>query len=161
MSLPGYRLKRSTLWVEGILGKFRYRKLGKKERGLVRAYIRKVAGYSESQTTRLIKKSLAGKLKYRPRRRRRFPRKYRPADIALLAKTDNAHSRLSGPATQAILKREYTRFGRTEYENLNGLSVAHLYRLRKKRVYETYETTFTKTTPVTVAIGERRQTFRR
>jgi uncharacterized protein YggL (DUF469 family) len=43
------------LWVERVLAAQRYRSLGKSERGLVRAYLRKVTGLSEAQTTRLIR----------------------------------------------------------------------------------------------------------
>lgn len=157
LEFGGASVKERYLWIKDTLRKFRYRKLTKLERGLVRAYIRKVAGYSQSQTTRLIKKGVAGRLEHRSYQRHRFPAKYGPADIALLAKTDNAHSRLSGPATKAILEREYTRFGKEEYESLKDLSVSQLYRLRRRRVYQTYETTFTKTTPSTVSVGERRK----
>ena len=157
LGFKGASVEEKYLWVRDTLRKFRYRKLGRKERGLVRAYIAKITGYSRSQTTRLIKKGLTGRLDYRPYQRHRFPTKYAPADIALLAKTDNAHSRLSGPATRAILKRERTRFGKEEYENLKDLSVSHLYRLRGKGVYQTHEMTFTKTAPSTVSIGDRRK----
>jgi hypothetical protein len=39
-----------------------------------------------------------GKVETKPFRRRRFPRKYGPADIVLLTEADRAHQRLSGPA---------------------------------------------------------------
>jgi uncharacterized protein YggL (DUF469 family) len=42
-------------WVERVLGAQQYRKLGKRERGLVRAYLEKVTGLSVSQMTRLIR----------------------------------------------------------------------------------------------------------
>jgi hypothetical protein len=38
--------------VERVLAAQKYRKLGKGERGLVRAYLRKVTGLSEAQSTR-------------------------------------------------------------------------------------------------------------
>ena len=43
------------LWVERVLAAQKYRELRKSERGLVRAYLRKVTGWSEAQTTRLIR----------------------------------------------------------------------------------------------------------
>ena len=153
----GTSIKEKYDWIKDTLNRFQYRKLKKKERGLVRSYIKKMTGYSEAQITRLIKKYLNGCLVYRPYLRHRFPTRYNPKDIALLAKTDNAHSRLSGNATKIILQREYRIFGKKEYENLKHISVSHIYRLRKKRVYQTHETTFTKTIPSTIAIGERRK----
>lgn len=48
-------------------------------------------------------------------RRQRFAAKYTPADIALPAQVDRAHERLSGPATQRILKREYAGFGKPKF----------------------------------------------
>lgn len=144
-------------WIKDILNRFRYRRLGKKERGLVRGYIKKITGYSDSQLTRLIRRYHQGSLRPRSCERYRFSTRYGPEEIALLAKTDNAHSRLSGPATRKILEREYRVFEKKEYEKLRDISVSHLYRLRKKRVYQTYETTFTRTTPSTVNIGERRK----
>jgi len=38
--------------------------------------------------------------------RPRVARRYTAADVALLVKVDQAHGRLSGPATRAILQRE-------------------------------------------------------
>src|SRR5437016_12828342 len=43
------------LWVERVLAAQKYRELAKGERGLVRAYLRKVTGLSEAQSTRLIR----------------------------------------------------------------------------------------------------------
>ena len=42
----------------------------------------------------------------------------------LLAKVDEAHETLSGPATQKILQREFYDFGDQRYERLARLSVA-------------------------------------
>jgi hypothetical protein len=45
-------------WVEQVLGVQNYADLGKRERGVVRAYVEKVTGMSTSQTTRLIRRFL-------------------------------------------------------------------------------------------------------
>ena len=42
-------------WVERVLAAQKYSELGKRGRGLVRAYVRKVTGLSEAQSTRLIR----------------------------------------------------------------------------------------------------------
>ena len=88
-----------------------YKTLGKRERGLIRAYAEKVTWFSVSQMTRLI------------RRNRDTDRVRETAqDIALLAQVDRAHGRLSGPATCAILRREPQPFGQKEYARLAEIS---------------------------------------
>ena len=89
-------------------------------------------------------------------RRHRFPTRYTRIDTACLASVDEAHDTMSGPATRKILEREFGEYGKQEYERLAGISVAHLYRLRKSKTYRTRQATFTKTRPTPVAIGERR-----
>ncbi len=51
--------------------------------------------------------------------------------MELLARTDELHGFLNGPATKKILEREYWGFGHEEYRNICQISVAHLYNLRK------------------------------
>jgi hypothetical protein len=87
----------------------------------------------------------------------RFPRLYGSEDVALLVKVDNAHERLAGPATIAILKREYSVFGNLEYERIKEISVAHLYRLRGTRQYTSHSLTLTKTKSTKVLIGTRKK----
>ena len=90
-------------------------------------------------------------------RRRRFPRRYTPADVALLVEVDQAHGRLNGPATRQILEREYTIFARTQYERLATISVAHLYNLRNSAGYRRQRIDYSATRPTPVSIGERRK----
>ena len=45
------------------------------------------------------------------------------------------HERLSGPATQKILEREYEIYQHVAYERLATISAAHIYNLRKRRRY--------------------------
>lgn len=70
---------------------------------------------------------------------------------------DEAHETLSGPATCKILEREYQLYKQDEYERLAGISVAHLYRLRRRRAYRQRRLRFTNTRPTAVSIGERRR----
>lgn len=144
-------------WIKNTLNKFVFRKLKKKERGKVRGYIQKVTGYSVSQISRLVKKYLTGNLIISPYKRSAFCTRYTPYDIALLVKTDNAHSRLNGNATKEILQREYKVFKKNNYKNIGNISVAHLYRLRTTRTYQTNSLTFNKTQAVKRNIGERRK----
>jgi transposase InsO family protein len=90
-------------------------------------------------------------------RRHRFTQRYTRADVELLAAVDEAHETLSGPATRHILAREHNEFGQAEYERLATISVAQIYRLRKRAAYRQRRLHFTKTNPTSVAIGERRR----
>jgi len=142
-------------WVKEVLNRFDFRHLKKSERGIVREYIQKVTGYSNAQMSRLILKYLSGKLYFIDYQRHSFPTKYSPSDIALLCKTDNIHQRLNGYATKQIITREYQVFGKLEYERISQISVAHLYRLRTTRLYQTNCLTFKNTQAVQRNIGER------
>jgi transposase InsO family protein len=145
-------------WVERMLGAQRYRHLGKSERGLVRAYLRKVTGLSEAQTTRLIRAFLDhGAVRAQRYQRHRFAVKYTAEDMALLAEVDRAHGRLSGPATRRILQRAYEQFREKQYERLAKISVAHLYNLRASARYRNQAAVFEPTRSTAAAIGERRK----
>lgn len=149
--------KETYEWIKNILNTFAFRKLKKGERGKVRRYIQKVTGYSISQISRIVAKYLTGNLTVSPYKRSSFCPRYTPVDIALLVKTDNCHSRLNGNATKEILQREYKVFKKQEYKNIGNISVAHLYRLRATRIYESHSLTYTQTQAVKRAIGERRK----
>lgn len=145
-------------WVERLLVQQEYGLQGKAARGLVRRYIEKMTGLSLSQVTRLIARYAAsGKVQSTVYRRRCFPQRYTRADIELLATVDEAHETLSGPATRRILEREVQLYGKQEYARLAGISVAHLYNLRKCQRYRERRLNYVKTRPTTVSIGERRK----
>ena len=119
--------------------------------------VAKMTGQSRAQITRLIGKYMAtGEVRPASYQRHRFPARYTRMDMARLAAVDEAHDTMSGPATRKILEREFYEYGKREFEQLAGISVAHLYRLRKSKSYRTRQATFTKTKPATAAIGERR-----
>jgi len=144
-------------FAKDLFNRFSYRHLQKSERGTVRNYLQKITGYSTSQTTRLVTKYLGGKLFLATITHHSFPTKYAPSDIALLVKTDNSHCRLNAVATKRILVREFTVFGKVEYQKISQISVSHIYNLRKTRQYQTHSLTFTKTIAVQRNIGERRK----
>jgi len=145
-------------WVERVLAAQDYGELSKGERGLVRAYVRKVTGLSESQTTRLIRTYLDhGTVQLQPYQRHRFGVKYTAEDIALLAEVDRAHGRLSGPATRRILQRAYEQYGEKQYERLAKISVAHLYNLRASGRYRNLAGVFEPTQSTSAGIGQRRK----
>ena len=66
-------------------------------------------------------------------------------------------SRANGKALKKLCERAYRVFGDSAYERLSTISVAHLYNLRKSKVYTRCRYTYTKTKPKASAIGERRK----
>lgn len=145
-------------WIEQVLCQQEYHKQGRRARGLVRRYLEKMTGLSRAQVTRLIARyRKSGKIAVLLYRRHRFPQRYTRADVELLATVDEAHETLSGPATRRILQREYQQYGRSEYERLAVISVAHLYNLRQRPRYRERRLHYVKTKPTTAIIGERRR----
>ena len=145
-------------WIEAVLKRLNYFELKRGEKGLLNAYLRRLSGISRAQITRLIRRFLRdGAIRPSRAPRNRFPAKYTRADHALLARTDNAHGRLSGPATKVILERQYTVYGDERFFRLKNISAAHIYRLRSSRVYRENAQTLAKTRSVNRAIGQRRK----
>ncbi len=149
----------SYAWVARTLKRFDYFKLYKRDKGLVRGYLMKVTGYSRAQISRLIgqyKKSrwIGGG----PRKcRHSFAKRYTRDDILLLAETDECHQTLSGSATKKLFERGYNVFHEDRYKRLAGISIAHIYNLRRSHLYKDKRRHFTKTQKRIVAIGERRK----
>lgn len=145
-------------WIQLVIMRHKYLKCRKKHKIILRRYIMKMTGLSKSQTTRLIAEyKKRGTLKLREYRRCSFEKIYTKADVELLVSVDNAHKRLSGPATKKILKDEYCLFGRIGFERLKNISVSHLYRLRGTPRYRERAIVYSKTKPTKVPIGERRK----
>ena len=145
-------------WVRQTAIEQQYHRQSKSGKGLLRRYLVKTTGLSRAQVTRLIGQYLeTGKVEAKGYLRRRFPTRYTRRDIELLAEVDEAHETLSGPATQKILYRAHYEFGESEYARLAGLSVAHLYNLRKTGTYRKRRVVYQATWPTAVHIGERRQ----
>jgi hypothetical protein len=158
VNFKGISRKEKYQWVENAMNKFRYLKLGKNDKGIVRNYIIQMTGFSPAQASRLIKKKKkTGKILASSTKRNSFSTTYTPEDIARLVDTDNSHSRLSGKATKEILVREFEKFNKKEYERLSKISIAHIYNLRGKRQYTSASLTYTKTQASQVQIGERRK----
>jgi transposase InsO family protein len=148
----GYRSIRCALV------KFNYLALDKRSKGVVVRFLVKVTGYSRQQLTRLIGqyRNTGGIVRQR-RRHRGFERQYRDEDIRLLAALDERHNTPSGPAAKKLCERASTVFKQREYDRLAGISVAHLYNLRKSAPYLRQRHTFEKTRPKASLIGERRK----
>ena len=145
--------------LERVLRRFAYWRLGKPAKGLLRRDLERTTGLSPAQLTRLIRRYCQeGQLvDRRGGPGQPFPTKYTREDVLLLAETDELHGSLSGPATLAILKRQWQVFGDARFERLAGLSNGHLYNLRRSRTYQRRFASKQATQPSKVSIGERRR----
>jgi len=146
-------------WVGTVIQKFRYFSLKKKEKKLVLNYIKKITGRSRSQIKKLIrKKKKFGKIRLSVTKKNVFPTLYSTLDIGRLIETDNAHGRLSGPATKRILQREYLVYEKSNYERISHISVPHIYNIRKQsRQYKSNVLFIAHTQATARNIGERRK----
>lgn len=143
-------------WLDGVIRRFDYHSLRKKDKGLVRKYMMLATGLSRPQLNRLLGRNLLlGAIESFAGRRNKFANTYTRADIELLAETDNLHDRMSGPATKAIFQRAFTVFGDRRFERLQGISSSHIYNLREEPIYRSKAGTIRRTRTVQVAIGVR------
>ncbi len=156
LAFRGVSVEERYQWIEAVLMRFTYYRLKRAEKGVIRRYIEKVSGYSRAQVSRLIRRyNQRGRLEQSHGKRHQFPLKYTRTDIALLARTDELHDYLSGPATKRILEREWAVYGHVDYRTISGISVAHLYNLRRSHLYRNITKRYTKTKPAVVNIAER------
>jgi transposase InsO family protein len=145
-------------FINGVLKRVGYKTLSRRERSWVRQYLGRLTGLGRAQLTRLILKwKQTGWIESGEQRRPRFVRHYTNADIALLAKVDEAHQTLSGPAVRRILQREYVVYDRVEYSRLSEISVSHLYNLRSSKLYRDQRIQVEPTQSVQRNFGERRK----
>lgn len=148
--------------ISRVLKRFDYPRQGKREKGVLLKYLQVTSGYSRAQVTRLAAQWFANRLATTPLSKRYrapaapFARKYTAIDIALLAEMDKANEDVCGPAIAHLLQRAYSVYGDARYERLAGLSVSHLYNLRKSSGYRALRVVFTKTNPVCNSIGVRK-----
>lgn len=146
------------MWIESTLTRFTYRKLRKKDKGVIVAYLQKITGYSRQQMTRLIRKhQQTGYVKRKQRITGGFTKKYTQEDIGLLAKMDELHETLSGAATKKLCERACNIFQQSEYGRLAKISVSHLYNLRNSKPYKNQRWNYEKTKPKVSPIGQRRK----
>ena len=104
LDFEGVSILERYKWIESVLVRFTYQRLNRDEKGVIRQYLEKVSGYSRAQVCRLIRQfKQDGRVRKAGCKRHRFPTKYTQKDIALLARTDDLHDYLSGPATKKIM----------------------------------------------------------
>lgn len=123
--------------ISRVLKRFDYPRRKKDERGLLKRYLEHTRGYSRSQLTRLIGRWQKNRLAAEPLIKRycaphtRFVHRYTAEDVRLLVEMDKAHEDACGPAIVHLLKRAWHEYGDARYARLSGLSVSHLYNLRR------------------------------
>jgi len=145
-------------FVRRSLIRFTYHTLSKPDKGLLLSFMCHVSGYSRIQVKRLTKTWLEkGKLQPRSSAGNGFTCKYTDVDRRLLAKLDELHGTLSGPATKKLCERAWLLFNLSAYQRLAGISVSHLYNLRRSTAYQKNRRQFDKTRPRASSIGERRK----
>lgn len=145
-------------WIEATLRHFRYERLAKADKGLIVAYLGRVTGYSRQQLTRLIRRYReTGRLRWEVQPAKGFSSRYTEADVKLLAEIDALHDTPSGPAVKKLCERAWQRFNDARYERLAGISVSHLYNLRRSKPYRERRGRFDKTRPVQRPIGTRKK----
>ena len=145
-------------WVQRTLIRFEYLTLGRSDRGVLLRYLCRVSGYSRAQVTRLVQQYReTGEIERRHCTTNGFVSKYTRADILLLAGLDELHGTPSGPAAKKLCERAHEVFGEEEYERLAGISVSHLYNLRRSEPYVRNRRHIQGTRPSKVRIGERRK----
>ena len=147
-------------FIRSTLVRIRYLQLSKGPKGVVKLFLKKITGYTSVQMKRLIKQWMKNGLPYVAHKPVGSPPKvYLPSDIALLIETDEAHGRVNGLAVKKTLLRQYKLFGKEEYKVISGISVSHIYNLRRnnKQYVSAVSINYTKTNPVSTNIGERRK----
>ena len=145
-------------WVQRILIRFSYHTCSRPAKKLLRQFIRKIAGYSESQLTRLIAKHKAtGRIQRSEFRGKGFECRYTRNDIRLLAQTDQLHDFPNGSSLKVIMKRMYEVFSDDRYVRLATISPSHIYNLRKSFTYNLSVKRYTKTKPTPNSIGIRKK----
>jgi transposase InsO family protein len=145
-------------WVQRTLIRFEYLTLGRPDRGVLLRYLCRLSGYSRAQMTRLVQQYRErGEIERRHCTTNGFAQKYTREDIRLLADLDELHGTPSGPAAKKLCERAHEVFRQEGYERLAGISVSHLYNLRRSDPYLRNRRHIQGTRPSKVRIGERRK----
>lgn len=147
-------------WVAQSLKQFAYARLRRAERGLILRFLSKVTGYSRAQVTRLISqwRSRGGLTDRRGPPAVPFAKRYGVTELRLLAQIDSLHGTLSGPATKKLAERAFTVHKQPQYQTLAGISVSHLYNLRRSNGYRRLNgPVLQHTRPTAIPIGQRRK----
>lgn len=147
-------------WMTDLLLRLRYRSLRKKDKGMVRKYLRLYSGYTESHIDHLISAYAAhGTIRRKKRTQPVFLTVYTGADIELLAEVAEAYDHQNGKALREVCREMYAVHGDERFTRLSRISVSRLYDLKKTKLFRARTLHYTKTRPATVAIGERKKPY--
>ena len=125
--LEGKQRREVYEWITRTLRRQDYRKEDKKLRTCYGVLWARWTGLSRAQVMRLVGRYIEhSEVKEARTRRHYFPSRFTRGDIDLLAKVDEAHETISGPATKRILEREFQQYKHAEYERLASISAAHI-----------------------------------
>jgi hypothetical protein len=145
-------------WISDTLGKFRYFSEKKKNKNIIKTYIKTMTGYSDSQVDVLIKrKKITSCIVLKKRTQNSFERFYTVEDIGLLADVNDLYQGQNGAALKKVLQDMYVKYCDNRFERLSKISVSHLYNLKRTRIFQSKSLMYTKTQAVSVPIGERRK----
>ena len=145
-------------WIDKTLGRFKYFRESKKNRGIIKMYIIIMTGLGEGRVDKLIRrKKRKGKVFLMERTQHTFPRKYEIEDIFLLTEVSTATDAPNGNSLKRIFHDSYHLYNDLRFERLKQISVSHIYNLQKSKIYQSGFLNYTKTKPVKSSIGERRK----
>lgn len=148
------------VWMQDLLLRLKYRKLKKKEKGVVRRYLLWYSGYTASHIDHLIARyRKCRKITLKERTQPEFERVYTSEDIALLALVAEAYDHQNGRALKEVCREMYTVHNDVRFERLANISVSRLYELKKTAIFRTHALAYTKTRPVQIPIGERKKPY--
>ena len=144
--------------IERVLKAHQYRRLSKKDKGIVRRFVAKLTHLSRAQLTRWIQRwRKSGRVQRKPAQRPKFHSRYTSGDAALLAEMDTAHQDLSGPAVRHLCQRAWAVFGDQRFQRLAQISSSHIYNPRKSAAYRKIRVRLVHTQARQVSIAERRK----
>lgn len=147
-------------WMNDILIRLRYRFLKKKDKGVIREYLSLYSGYGKSHVDHLISQYVKeGKITRKKRTQPSFDSKYIHDDIVLLSEVAEAYNHQNGKALKSVCKEMYDVYHDKRFVRLKDISVSHLYNLKKTIAYRNCVSTYTKTRPVSLPIGERKKPY--
>lgn len=155
---PANNKKELYQWIQKKLCKFSYMGLRKKDKSVVKQYLIRVSGYSDSQITRLIEQyTKKGTVKRSQRTVNGFSRQYTDDDIRLLVEMDKRHDTPCGFTIKKLCERAFSVYEDVSFKRLSSISSAHVYNLRRSKIYTNQRQRFEKTKSKPSTIGERRK----
>lgn len=146
-------------FISKILLEFKYTKLKKKEKRIIKELLKRVTKYSDIQLKRLIRQWKKKGLVWQKKKANKgsFKKKYGIKEVARLIETDTNHEAINGNATKEIMKREWEVFKKQKFELVSKMSITTIYNIRKSnRQYNSSEALhYTKTQSTQINIGKR------